>query len=97
MDDGVMSFISGEIRYIEVQAFPAEKNETVVADTADFKLTDMTGDTVIKEGNCEMRGNDTARVLLDLTDVPKGSYRLRVTMNALPERIIGDREIEVLK
>ncbi len=97
MDNEVMTFISGEIRYIEAQVFPAEKNETLAAESADFTLTAINTGETVKEGKCEMRSNDTARVLLDLTDVPKGSYELRVTMKALPEKIIGAQEIEVLR
>lgn len=97
MYNEAMTFFSGERRYIKAQVFPEDKNETVVVNSADFKLIEMNGGAVIREGKCEVHGGDTAIILLDLTEVPKGNYELRVTMEALPEKIIGSQEIEVLK
>ncbi len=97
MYDEVYKFFTGERRYITATVFPENKGEAVVASDAEFELIEAVSREVIQKGKCEIKGNDTARVFLDLTDVAEGNYELRVTMEAMPEKIKSAQKIEVIR
>ncbi len=94
-------FYCGEKRFVTAQVFPENSCETVVASSAEFELIDKFKKDIVQSGKCEVSecevSGSEAKAFLDFTDIPEGSYELRVTIEALPEKIIGSQDITVLK
>lgn len=89
-------FYCGEKRFVTAQVFPVNSCEAVVAVSAEFELIDKFKKESVQSGKCEVSGSE-AKAFLDFTDIPEGSYELRVTIEALPEKIIDSQDITVLK
>lgn len=80
-------FYSGEKRYIEGSVLPQKQGETVIINSATYKLSKAFGDEVIYEGKCDINGGSFS-VLLDFLDLTAGEYSVRFTLSVGGERVV---------
>ncbi len=95
MCNDALRFFCGEKRYITAEVLPEKSDETVVITAVEYELIEKFKKQTVQKGNCEASG-DKARILLDFTDASPGSYELRVTVEAPPERITASTDIELI-